>query len=337
MSTMQQMVDQRANVEEMFRDVDFAINRIVLRESPSLEAYLQGEDGIDIDSVDNVKFTAENVSWSPQQLQTDPWDSDVEVVHIREPAYLGEDVEADVSYFILASAGVDRKMGTEMEEDLNNVTTFADWRAFRSAHAGSSDDDDEDDIIHTFSTKDALLNTWNASYEVERNIVAKAQRVYERKVEQFNTANSNVLDNFTTCTLLNVTDNSIDNIDCTPYKGSLITECHQLNEGTPPATLTHLPNADVALGDCWRYDPNLRAESDFPAMAGNKDLHSSPNTLGVAGKLGIVEEMESDPLSGSIVFKEPTDHPHQLLLQRDSEDTTPGWNLNSRETRIEPK
>mgnify|MGYP006426499679 CR=1 FL=1 len=331
MSTMQQMVDQRANVEKMFRDVDFAINRIILRDSPSLEAYLLGD--VSIDNVDDVQFTAENVSWSPQQLENDPWGSDIEVIHIHDPAPLGADAVADVNYFILASAGLNRTMDT----DLSGINTSADWRSFRATGAS------EDDIIHTFSTKDALTDNWNKSSETERRIIEKAKRVYGRKVEQFNSNNNNDLNKVTTCALFGVIDNAgLDDIPCAPYTAGLITECHQVNEGTPPASLTYLPDADVGLNDCWRYDPYLRGKSDFPAMPGNMDLHNDPTTPGVAEALGIDVYLQNDPFvtpmrpGGSIVFEESADHPHQLKLQRDS-DNLPGWDLSGREIIIEPK
>ena len=346
MSTMQRMVDQRANVAKMFKDVDFAINRIILRETPSLEAYLLGD--VAITNLDNVKFTAENVSWSPQQLQTDPWDSDIEVVHIRETAALGNKVEADVNYFILASAGVDREMETQLPDpdgtNLSDINTFAGWRTLRSAGAAG------DDIIHTFSTKDALINTWNKSYDVERKITETAQRVYERKVEQFNSSNSRVLDKLTTCAQFGVTNNSgLDGIDCAPYTPDLITKCNQVYNGASTATYVldagtsdeaEVDLADVALNDCWRYDPELRdGFSNFPAMAGSMALYSSPNTSGVVEELGILKLKQSDPFSRweSIAFEDEADHPHQLLLQRKNSDNIPGWSLNDRETTIEPK
>ena len=347
MSTMQQMVDQRAAVEKMFRDVDFAINRIILRENPSLSAYLQNQ-GLQAD-IQDVKFTAENLSWSRQQLENDPWDSDIIIKHIIEQQALGGDVLVDINYFILASKGVDRDMDATKESDLSAVSTSAEWRAFRSTYTGS---DDDDDIIHTFSTRDALTEIWNQSFDAERQIIERAQRVYERNVDQFNVNNVNnvnILDNFTTCALFGFTDaNSLEEIDCSPFEADLITECHQVNEGTPPATFNELPDGDVPIDECWRYDTNLQGMPDFPAMAGNMDIHNNALVANVASSsveeaLGIETHLENDPINspassqiGSMVFDETSDHPHLLIVNRRTADI-PGWDLDGYQTVIKPE
>lgn len=359
MSTMQDMVDQRVQVEKMFRDVDFAINRIILREAPSLEMFLgenQTPDGRISDA--NVVFTAGDISWSPAQLQTDPWRSDIQAIRIREQEVLdGGGVQADVNYFVLASPGLDRNMETNLE-NLNNA---ADWRSLRSAGA------EGDDIIHTFSTRDALLGIWNQAAAVEQNIKRTAVNRYQQKVKEFNNASQGAPEALTTCAIFNQTD-SVGDINCTPFTNGLIKECFkayesQLGGGARPGEdqgqdfpqeeipdfteeefqeFDYLPGLETPVNECWKYDPSLRSDPDFPAMAGSMELYndSIPDDQAIANELGIATQLDNDPFTnepgalGVITF-EMGNHPHELILVRSGSDIVPGWNFN-RQVSITP-
>ena len=336
MSTMQEMVNQQKNVERMFRDVDFAINRIILREFPSLRVYSQ-VNGL-APNLENIAFTAQYLSWSPQQLQQDPWRSNIQVQRIQQTEVIaGGNVQAEVDYFILASAGVDRIM----ETDLTGINNANDWRIFRSIGASG------DDIIHTFSTKDALLRVWNEAVRTEEEITEIAQQKYARKVEQVNIKFGRVFDKMATCAVHGVLDAStLRNLDCRPsthgYTAALVNECHQVSQGATPNSLQFLPNTDVSVEDCWKYDPALQADPEFPSMAGNMNLFNTPDTVGVINELGLVVQFQNDPFAtpntplGNIIFEQQGNHPHELVLGR-SASIIPGWDFTGRQTIISPE
>ena len=351
MSTMQEKGNQIAAMHKMFRDIDFAINEIAHREAPSLPLYLR-YNGFAEDTT-SVDFTLSNVSWSGDQLATDPWRSPIEVTRIREMEEMGAGVQAEVNYYILASPGPDRIMQT----DTTGIQNDADWRIFRSQGV------EGDDIIHTFSTRDAVNEIWNQASQVEQQIAQTAVRRYQREVETFNRENNDLLERITTCSLFPETPTepgvqSRDDlgIDCNTLEQPLLDDCFVVgeyqkqiaenpDEEIPPPNLEILPNANVQVGECWRYSTDLQTDPGFPAMVGNMQLYGqtalAPDE--VNDELGLWVLVGNDPftvrgvLAGNIEYQ-PGSEPHELIIRRATlQDTIPGWIFTGRQKVITPE
>mgnify|MGYP006271032787 CR=1 FL=1 len=373
LSTMQEMVDRRASVERMFRDIDFAINEILLRENVSLTPLLQQQNpvgGVQQREGPDVLYTAGNLSWTPEQLQVDPWQSDTRVVHIREEQVIdGDGVLADVDFYILASPGNDR----EMDTDLSEINTASDWRSFRATGA------EGDDIVHTFSTKDALTGIWNQAATVENQVAETARRAYQRSVEAYSSRGAggdSPIGILTSCVLFDAAtreDMEFDStLDCDDFNPDLVDECFQVSQyqrdladwralppaergpqPTPPGTEI-LPSANTPATECWKYeagfylppdDPGHNADlydDEYPAMAGSLALYHDPDTADIIDELGLAPALGNDPFlnpanpSGNITFRTRDGAPHVLILERGAFADVPGWRFDDRQTVITP-
>lgn len=355
MSTMQEKGNQLKAVAQMFRDVDFAINEIALQEAPSLEFYL-GEGGVggaapdDVYDEANVSYTARNISWGIDQLQMDPWRSPIEALRIRRYEPLGENVEAAINYFVLASPGPDRQMQTDLTGVINatNVTdAWNEWRDLRSAGPQG------DDIIHTFSTRAAVNKIWNQASQVERQIAKTIIHNYQRNVESFQNQAGNALEEIATCALFpEDARKDLQGLDCdAPDIDDLVQECYLVSvyqenpDEIPPPELNILPHADVQVGECWRYAEHLEDAPDYPYLIGDIALYQStlliPEDINDAHNLWAL--VGSDPFTvddlpvGNIAYGVVGGQPHEMIIRRVNRAELPGWRFTGRQRVIEPE
>jgi len=315
-TTFQQQLDREDRVVQVFNDIEYAINRVMLRDQLSLA----NED------IGNMNYILPHLSWSSEDVATDPWARPVTAARIDERQVIaafapGERAEAIVSHFALISGGPDREIQTDIPASVE------EWRILHSAGGAG------DDIVHTFSTRDPMMETWNAAAEVEKTIDDILERSYRQRVEQYSptsgSADDNVVGVFTNCALLNQTGN-LNGYNCAQFSAQLINECntmHQYNLAVDageqmqrPQTQVLPRDVDVQLGQCWRYDDGLKADVDFPTMAGapiggarncagNNDCTIDPRNVGVWS------EMQRDPFGGFRLAYDD-DFPDQLTLQR---------------------
>jgi len=351
-TTMQQQLDRKDRIVEVFRDVEYAINKVILRDQLSLAS----------ENIDDMNYVLPHLSWSSGDIAIDPWQRPIVSARIDENQVIaafgtGEQAIANVSHFALISGGADRSIETPIP------TSVTEWRTLHSTGGVG------DDVVHTFSTRAPMTETWNAAAEVEKKVQDIAVRNYRQRVEQFSpssgTATDNVVGIFTNCALLNQIDNR-NGLDCLDFNGELINECHQLhqynlavasaNSGTQqqPAGETSLQgndgstsislqrpitriipkDVDVQIGQCWRYDEGLKANIRFPTMAGDpegttRNCQSSNDCTVAPSKIGVEFEVARDPFGGFRLAYDDN-NPDKLTLERNV--VLDGWRVVRRNT-----
>lgn len=351
-TTFQQQLDREDRVVDVFRDIEYAINKVILRDQLSLAA----------EPLDNMNYILPHLSWSSSDISIDPWSRPVVAARVDENqviAAFGSSGQAiaTVSHFALISGGPDRNVDTPAP------TTVTEWRLLHSTGGVG------DDVVHTFSTRAPMTETWNSAAEVEKKVQDIAVRNYRQRVEQFSpssgTATDNVIGIFTNCAFLNQIDNR-NGLDCQGFNTTLIQECHQVHQynlevasisagsqqGVDGGTFTQggvtagtglqqiqrprtniIPN-DVAvqIGQCWRYDTSLQADLRFPTMAGEpegttRNCRSNNDCTVTPDKIGVEFEVARDPFrdQAPVTLKYDDSKPDQLTLQRNF--TGGGWQV----------
>lgn len=321
-TTFQQQLDRKDRIVEIFNDIEYAINRVILRDQLSLAS----------EELGNLDYVLPHLSWSSEDVGTDPWSRPVVAARIDENQVIaafssGEQAVAVVSHFALISGGPDREVQTALPTSVN------EWRILHST--GGADDD----IVHTFSTRGPMIETWNAAAEIEKTVEDIVVRNYRQRVEQFSptsgSADENIAGLLTNCALLNQTGN-LNGYNCAQFDAQLISECnamHQYNQaveaaadqpGTSPPqrpNTTRLPDdVEVQVGQCWRYDSALKANLNFPTMAGDpiggaRACAGESDCTVDPGRVGAFSEVRRDPFGGFRLAYDDN-FPDQVTLER---------------------
>ena len=193
-TAMQKKVEQLANVEKMFTDVEFALTKGVLLNQADL--FLEESDG----KLDTLEFMAGYVKWNNEELITDPWGKDyvVKAASARQTIYadnlgapdsLGSPttnaIDAYVTAFLLISAGPDGKFGqTEGALPEPWPATYNDIRAYTPANNGVGEVG-ADDIYTTFTTYAAAVSLWNRAKNVTDKVESLIVNNYTNQLELF--------------------------------------------------------------------------------------------------------------------------------------------------------
>ena len=375
-TTFQAQLDRQDQVEEIFQDIEYTINRVVLRGQLSLS----GEEGLD--------FALPNMSWTADDIAIDPWSQPVQITRIDATDEnpngeliasfgAGEGAWADVSYFTFISGGPDREIQTEAPQNIR------EWQLLHSAGGA------EDDIVRTFSTREPMMETWNAAAEVEKNIEEIITRTYRQRVEAFSPSDADADDTvvglYTNCALLESSERGTYGCDGSEllqklredrpnyptfsFNSQLIDECNQIHEynkaviayntalanpdevepiaGTVHNNITQpvrpvteiIPNdADITVGECWRYDPNLQNLPDFPSMAGDYrgQCAGQVECSIPAERVGLSADLDRDPFrefgNTTIVYNDA--QPDQVTVRRNL--NMGGWRI-IRNNTIQPE
>lgn len=332
-TTFQQQLDRQDRIIEIFDDIEYAINRVILRDQLSLAS----------EDIDNMNYVLPHLSWSGDEVAVDPWANPIVVYRLDDVQTIaafggGQLAEAVVSHFVLISGGPNR----EIETATDGISTITEWRNLHSQGAVG------DDIVHTFSTRGPQMETWNAAAEVEKTVEDILVRNYRQRIEQFSPTSGSPDDNIagllTNCALLNQTGN-INGYDCTQFDAQLINECHAMHQynqvveaaanepgANPPArpNTNVLPrDIDIQAGQCWRYDENLKARLTFPTMAGDpiggsRACEGSSDCTVDVGRVGVLSEVRRDPFGGFRLSYDD-EFPDQITLERNL--VLDGWRV----------
>jgi len=346
-SSMQHKLDQQKQVTEMFQNIEFAINRVVLRDHLSLADY----------SSKDLNYLSDVVSWSRKQMSVDPWGGDISVVRLDDDEVIGalgpgQYAQAKVSHYALISNGPDMKRQTELPTDI------VSWRKLHSEGASG------DDIVYTFSTRDAAQETWNKAQQIENNIKQMALRQYMARAEQFNPSNGSggAVTDFTSCALKGQTDNR-NGLDCTQFTPAVVEACHTVTtQASAVSSADQTQNeeqrlvqndaasiADTAqqgvamvskvipttarLDNCWQYDPKMKVLPGYPTMVGSTDnsgqrpCEGSTDCTVQPDVLGVEFEAQRDPFGGLRLAYDDA-NPSQLKIERRATNLD-GWTIVS--------
>lgn len=175
-----------ARVSQMFEDVEFAITNTILNQEVDLKNYPElSTNSNDLSELVGI------TSWSYDELMQDPWDVDIRVISALKEApssvvyadattgggfALINKVVAPIWSFALISPGPNGVLDTTL------VGPFDDYMNILNIEplAGS------DDIIHTFSTQNAMLKIWNELYtDIESKVLPAITNVYKQQQEIF--------------------------------------------------------------------------------------------------------------------------------------------------------
>lgn len=350
-TTFQAQVDRAERVDNVFKDIEYSMNRVYLRDQWSLPP-IDGQNP-------NMDYMLPEISWSEQDITFDPWESPIRQARIDnvEPIAVfgpGESASARVSYFALMSAGPDRTLETSVPG------TLEEWRTLHSEGPVG------DDIVRTFSTREPMIETWNAAAEVELNLEDVLVRNYRQRVEDYENYDATATRNgqgegneiqqpitrFINCALLNQTNNQGNEYQCNDFTAGLIRECHAMHEynlalaeyrqqaeevdevgGVPPQPPERprteiIPQdlATVTVGQCWRYDRKLKRDARYPTFVGamGNIQDTCPNNNCSTQKLGIAAEVDRDPFGGIVVTYD-NNRPDQVTVRRNM--NVDGWTI----------
>lgn len=190
-TAMRKKLDQVENVETLLSDVEFAVNKGILKTFPDL--YLLESTG----DLANLKFVSALVKWNDDELLTDPWGTSYEVVSASERRTIYADtngvaggnnqVQAYVTAFAVISAGPDGVFGNGDPRaggypTVAYPTTFNAVRAYTPPNQNA---EGADDIYITFTTYSAAVDMWNNIKEVHDKVKSVAVNYYTERLELF--------------------------------------------------------------------------------------------------------------------------------------------------------
>lgn len=180
-SSIELKQNQVEALKTMFADVEVAINTNILGSEGSL-ACCTGlrQAPYHLTDASILEFTG----WTKQQLKTDPWGKDIQVVTAvvnRADDYIDDidvGVSAPVQAFALVSSGPNREMGTALQQAITTATSYRDVMQLE-------DYVDDDDIVRIFSTRQAMQEVWNRAKDAHQRVVAIAVQHYRRQYDAF--------------------------------------------------------------------------------------------------------------------------------------------------------
>lgn len=170
-SAIQTKLSRMEQTREIFRDFEYAVNEIYLTEFPDFINMAAAD-------INSMMFASEYMSWQPDLLQNDPWGQPYQVIgqySNLESIYAdldGNSVQAPVRSFALISAGPDGVMEDYSADD-------DDYFEVRSLSAIG------DDIVHTFTTRTAMLREWNAMRDSLEKIEVAIRDDYVKQFKRF--------------------------------------------------------------------------------------------------------------------------------------------------------
>jgi len=199
-SAMQNKLDNVAQVGQMFDDIENGVNNGILSNQSDLRyldntQFSQGSDDefsrtaatrVARDSFNNELL--DYVSWSEDQLLTDPWGTDIRVYYASEYVLFDDNVEALETSFAYISAGPNRNFETSITPagSISNTTILA-----LEPPAGS------DDIVNIFTTRPAAIRTWENTLNMIIKMAGLIESDYTEQYVQFlpEIENYNILNN----------------------------------------------------------------------------------------------------------------------------------------------
>lgn len=202
-TAMQKKLDQVENVNTLFRDVEFAITKGILKSQADLS--VQEDNG----DLDNLLFVSGLVKWNDIELTNDPWGTEYQVITESDVLTIYADTEgvnggnntvnAYVTAFAIISAGPDGVFGNG---DPNAPgfpatpfpNTFNGVRAYTPPNAGVGEAG-EDDLYITFTTFASALEMWSHIKSVHDKVKSLAVNHYTEQMELFQPQIVNYYDN----------------------------------------------------------------------------------------------------------------------------------------------
>ena len=289
-------------VEEMFEDIRVAIDKGVLQEQIDLVGYTSGNSL-------NLNNLAEFTSWTQGQMTTDIWQNPVQTVVGIEPTTLyaigpGMGAVADIAHIAIMSPGPDRIMQTSMPSP-----TASSIRALQVP-------DESDDIVVKFSTYDSMIDIWNRAQKIDNTIVSAARQSYAAQVRSFTDFSNpdNELSKFYRCVARGDSNYNSGGLNCNLYSASLINTCNAL-----------VGEDQDALAACWKSEPRLRTQPNFPNMANDSGLSGS-NVIVPPANLGVQAEVDRDPFGRVLNLIYDSSNPDQIRLVRRLQSGA--WDIN---------
>ncbi len=169
-------------VEQMFEDVEFAINNIILKQEITLtnSDYLD-DGGNDLLAPVDLSGLSSLVPWSKENLINDPWETPLEIyTAAASDAFStiysdgsGNTVIAPIQSFALVSYGPNKVLDTV----IGNNLTYRDILSIEPVG---------DDIIRTFSTREAMNSIWSKIYfELDNSIIPAISDNYKQQQDMF--------------------------------------------------------------------------------------------------------------------------------------------------------
>jgi len=316
--------------KEIMREVEFALNDGLLQENPSLQGV----------NLNNLSFALPYTSATSDELSQDPWGTTYEIVSFSENVILLADgtgsmgpssAIANVTTFGLFSAGPDKTMDTPLPADLATLKFLVP---------------SGDDLLHVFSSYDAMNRTWNRAFEVDNTIEDVAIEMYTRKLKRFlgPTATPVVKDgrSFTPSQILNQYSTCLANFNAGSgsFNGNMVVNQNGSDYTVQCARDFSAANisacAEVSAGQivvspqsasCWMSDANMVNIPGYPHMAGNASMAALPNVSSLVPEaLGVEHEVSRDPFGGNVVLEFDKSTPHRLVIRRNYADVD--WNIN---------
>ncbi len=190
-TAMQAKLDNIAEVRQMFSDIEGGINNGILANQSDLR-HLHNRFRASQNNQFSATVAARNnlyrgvtitgtrypgllnyVSWSEDQLVTDPWGTDIRVYYSTRYVLVDNGVEAPQTIFAYVSAGPDRGFDATLGTiSFNNI-------------AGLDVPANSDDIISVFSTYDAAIRTWGLTLNALNGAAGLIEKDYSEQHVQF--------------------------------------------------------------------------------------------------------------------------------------------------------
>jgi hypothetical protein len=175
-----------AQLEQMFEDVDFAVNNVILQQQVDLTLFPELSS-----NANDLSELATYTTWSVDELTMDPWESPIQIraqlapaalstVYVDDSTGSGDPifdnlVIAPIWAFALISPGPDRNLDTP-------IPLVPNYRQILNLEPAAG----SDDIIHTFSTQKTMFSIWNEMYfEIEHRMLPAIVDVYKQRQAAF--------------------------------------------------------------------------------------------------------------------------------------------------------
>lgn len=364
-STQQLILRQEAQTRELFADVERNINDVLLKTHYSIVGGM--EDALSEGLTAFFGAGSIGTKWTNEQLAADPWGMPYNVSYVSraygdgEPPIgafgVGQHATPTVHYFTISSPGRDRHYQTRLTPGAKTDTppqpsNYEDWVALRAQGAQG------DDIVHTFSTRDALTSTWNRVQDVNERMAAQLRSDYVKAIDTFlkDAAVEDRFEDFYGCVARGLTNCSGGGVT---FSAAALNGCIRANtEGTvnwPASSNTHYcirqsanGNEWIAVADgdtlentycpqmttanCWMAEPSFQGMGNFPSMVAQArntaDMQCASRCMPRANDLGMNVLQSRDPLYGvgSLEFEYDGRTPSVVVLKR--RVTTSGWEVN---------
>lgn len=358
-TTQQLILRQEAQVRETFTDVERLLNEVLFKQDSSVVPH---ETALAANGLNGLFESASlGTKWSVEQLARDPWNTPYNITFVSRDRIGGEPPVAAfganrhatpvVHYFTLSSPGRDRTYQTQSgaTKGAPQPSSYQDWVDLRAEGAMG------DDIIHTFSTRDAMLAIWNRMNDVHNRMSAQLRSDYISSVDAFLKKDTvrDAFDSFYSCVARGATANCAVPGKAANFSSAVIQACINANttEGIDWPTPANYPAGWPSPGaqgarpdwwprmttaNCWMAEPEFRNNVDFPSMVEQAVRSTNdPNlcrqncqiSAAQLEALGLGALRTRDPMNGiGLQFSYTRDLPTLLLLRREVNE--PGWEIN---------